>query len=215
MPTFDNAAPPSVPPRLAALYDFVGGRVAQLQAKYLANARGAAGELATLRRGVSAAAGADPATWQFTFDGLPRQYRGDDDRTTAEENAVHAALTLYALHQQSNSGTAMHKRGASFGRATSRLAKEAGEPGVLRRFHALGTASSFEETLHHARGLITQFRQKKIPLDYGQFAVDLACLQNVAAADGVRLNWGRDYYFSASTIERADSAETASNGDTE
>ncbi len=46
----------------------------------------------------------------------------------------------------------------------------------------------------HARGLVTQFRAAPIPLDYGQFAVDLLDWQDPTRRTGVRLRWGRDYY---------------------
>ena len=203
-----------VPPRYQALNDLVSSRVGQLQAKHLANARGVAGDFAALRRGVAAAPGSDPSIWRLTLEGLPDQYRGGDDRITAEEHAAHAALTLYATHQQSQP-TGVHQRGITLGRATSRLSKEAGEAGVIRRFHALGTASSFTEVMHHARGLISQLRQKKIQLDYGHLAVDLARLQHPESAAAVRLAWGRDFTFPTRTNEQTESTDPTPNGDTE
>jgi CRISPR type I-E-associated protein CasB/Cse2 len=80
-----------------------------------------------------------------------------------------------------------------------------------RRFEALGTASTFEEVSHHARGLISQFRTHDIPLDYGRFADQLVGLLHPASADRVRLSWGRDFYQPAAGERTTD--ETAVAGE--
>jgi CRISPR system Cascade subunit CasB len=79
---------------------------------------------------------------------------------------------------------------------------------VLRRFHALGTASSLPETLHHLRGLVTRLRSEAIPLEYGQLAQDLRRLQVPRTAASVRLQWGRDYHRTTT-----DPTQTAETGD--
>ncbi|GAB3618007.1 type I-E CRISPR-associated protein Cse2/CasB [Okibacterium endophyticum] len=185
--------------RYAELESHVADKVERIQKKYVNQdwnaSRDAAASLAKLRRAVNMAPGSDPSVWRETLEGLPQQFQGPEDGPSAEERAVHAAITLFALHQQSQTAFYAHKRRQSFGHAASALAKQVGEDPVLRRFQTLATATAFEETVHHARAMIGQFRAKKIPLDYGGFAVDLARLQSQASADGVRLKWGRDYYF--------------------
>ena len=65
---------------------------------------------------------------------------------------------------------------------------------VMRRFHALGTASTFAEIAYHARGLIQLMRAKDIPLDYGMLAQDFADLLVTSRQNSVRLRWARQLY---------------------
>lgn len=176
------------------LKEFVRKRVIALHRSSEDGWGAATATLARLRRGSGAAPGSNPLLWEETL-GLPAQYSGRDDKPTAAERSVYAALTLFAAHQQSV-GESMHRDGVSFGTAARQLSRRetSSEQAVLRRFQALATAEALEEALVHARGLVTQFRTARIPLDYGQFAVDLFDLQNPAHRNGVRLRWGRDYY---------------------
>lgn len=191
----------------APLADFVTSRVEELQWAYLSTHGGpgraaATASLARLRRASSSAPGADPLVWGETLDGLPTQYHGTGNEPTFGENAAHAAITLFAIHQQSKQ-VPMHQHGISLGRAVARLATVNAptstttpkDAAVVRRFLTLGTATSIQETLHHARGLISQLRGAAIPLDYGLLASHFAQLQHPRFADGVRLDWGRDFYF--------------------
>jgi len=179
--------------RHALLRDFVTQRVGALQHGYLRGESGATASLAILRRALGTEPGADPLVWQYTL-GLPDVLAGRGDDPSPAERAVHYAITLFALHQQSQS-VGMQRRGQSMGSAARQLGKAIGnEEAVHRRFMALGTASSLAGASTHARGLVGQFRASKIPLDYGVLAVDFYKLQDPRLADGVRLSWGRDYY---------------------
>lgn len=213
--------------RYADLEAFAGRRVAALQRGYLNNESGSVASLARLRRAITAEPGADPTIWGETLEGIPEQYGGRDTASPAER-AVHAALCLYALHQQGQRQPQqkMHRAGPEnrFGHAIARLSGRSAtsdpsdsatrstsqntEKAVRRRFETLATASSFSETLHHARGLISQLRAAGIPLDYGRFAVDLTLLQSLGSADRVRLTWGRDYYSRSTKTEDASEATT-------
>ena len=178
------------------LTQHVTAHVIRLQQGYLADRPGAVASLARLRRAVSAEPGDDPAVWFDIFDGFPQRLLGHGDTASAAERAAHAAVTIFAVHQQSRMEP-MHRHGVSLGTAVRALGREnANEDAVLRRFHALGTASSLSETLHHLRGLVTQLRGAAIGLDYGRLARDLWRLQNPRTAPGVRLEWGRAYYRS-------------------
>lgn len=180
-------------PRLRAVGRFVNARVTQLQNGYLKRRPAAVAALAQLRRGVGKPVGAIAELWQLTLEGVPLPPRYGDQATT-NERAAHTALTLYALHQQSRSEP-MHRPGQSIGAAARILARRSpSSEATRRRFEALGTATTFEEVSHHARGLISQFRTLGIPLDYGQFADQLVGLLHPASADRVRLSWGRDFY---------------------
>jgi len=211
---------PRVRGRHRALYEFVDGRLRRLQQPAGGTNPSITASLARLRQSIGTEPGSDPAIWAQTVAGMPPQFQGDDLHATAEEHAVHAALGLYALHQQAR-GEPMHVTGVGMGRACSRLGRATGnEVAVSRRFHALATASSLQEALHHARGLIGQLRAQSIPLDYALFAVDVARLQYPGLADRVRLAWGRDYYFKPnveSETEKTgtDGTETITTGEQE
>lgn len=155
--------------------------------------------MARLRRAVQQPVGADPAVWEFLFEGLPERCFGKGDAPSADERAVHAAATLFAVHQQSKDRP-MHVDGEGFGTAIRRLAdpQDAAELSmpVLRRFNALATADNLDEQLHHARGLVQLMRRESIGFDYGAFAEDLARLQDPAKADDVRLRWARQFHRS-------------------
>ena len=152
--------------------------------------------LANLRRGIGRGAGDIPALWGTFLQDLPPELQSRQGRPSAAEWAIYLALTLYALHQQSQSGS-MHRPGAGLGRAVRKLAapeKSPEESSVFRRFNALTTASSAEELAHHLRGIVQLLRREDIPLDYAQLAEDLYWMQFPATAPQVRLRWAEEYY---------------------
>jgi CRISPR system Cascade subunit CasB len=174
---------------------FVASRVTAWQRDYIRRRPQALATLARLRRGIGKDVGALPELWQYTLDGLPGAAPPDDAPPSWTEQAAYTALTLFALHQQSRREE-MHEPGQSLGTAVRLLrSRAATDEAVRRRFEALGTAETFSEVVHHARGLITQLRGEAIPLDYGMLAEDLFRLQT-SAADRVRLQWGRDFHRS-------------------
>lgn len=196
--------------RSGILEEHVRGRVAQLQARFLKDEPSAVAELARLRRAVEGAPGGDPSVWSVVFDGWPDALRATSEEPTPAENAAHAAVCLFAIHQQGRREDGMHQSKWSLGRSTGLLAVRLGadaESAVKRRFDALATADDLGEILHHSRGLITQLRGEKIPLDYGLFARHLLWLQSPATADHARLRWARDFYY------RPNSPTTASKGE--
>ena len=160
--------------------------------------------LAQLRQSVTRPPGSVPAIWDLTIgwlwepadDGTMRAVHSD--APTHEERAAHAALTLYAVHQQSR-GQRMHVPGHGFGRAVRGLtardsAGQENEKPARRRFNAVMTASTFDEAVYHLRGLVTQLRAANVPLDYGMLADDLRIFQFPGGGDAVRRRWGRQYY---------------------
>lgn len=183
--------------RAERVSSYVETRVGELQAGYRANKSAAVADLARLRRGVGTAPGSDLDLLALALAGaeasLFDDIRGLPDEPTAEEQAAYAAVTLYALHQQSRRDASMHRKDYSLGRSARLLGRHGNGEAVRARFSALGTATTWDEAVHHARGLLQQFRQNRIPLDYGQFARDLFELRG-PNADRVRLRWGRDFY---------------------
>ncbi|GAA2181670.1 type I-E CRISPR-associated protein Cse2/CasB [Brooklawnia cerclae] len=176
---------------------YVGRRATQLQSRYLAQDPRARADLARLRRAVGRSPGSDPAAWDVIFRDFPPELMGRNDAPSPAELAVNAALCLFGVHLQS-ADKPMHVQDQGLGRAVRLLSRpedtETFSAPTMRRFHALGTATSLVEVLHHARGLIQQFRAGGIGLDYGRLADDFYWLQRPASADNVRLRWARDLY---------------------
>jgi CRISPR system Cascade subunit CasB len=182
-----------------------GGHVAQtiatLQKGYLGERPAAVTTMAQLRAAVDREPGASYAVLDVTSvpDRHLEQWRGDEPTPT--ERAKHAALTLYATHQQSRRDAPMHVDDVSLGEAVYRLAHTSDDadpaarrPAVLRRFATLGTADTLAQLVHHLRSLVRQLRDAKIPLDYGLLAEDLARFQRRGGPEDVRALWGRDFY---------------------
>lgn len=197
---------PSSPETLGErLSTHVAKKASKLQQGYARNAADAVAELAILRRGVAQPPGQDAQLVVLTIAGLYDNPDGLPDEPTAAERAAYSALTLFAVHQQSHRGQSMHREGYSMGRSARLLARRsAAEEAVRARFTALATATTWAETMHHARGLVQQLRAYAIPLDYGQFARDLFDLQHARTTNRVRLAWGRHFYRVRDTDDAAD-----------
>ena len=110
------------------------------------------------------------------------------------EEAVHHALVLFALHQQSRPEPMHVNDQTSLGAACRRLATaEKYELGVRRRMYAAATADSVAELVGHLRGLVALLRTERIPLDYCRLAREIATWRNRAWRSGTRRSWGRDF----------------------
>jgi len=179
-------------------------------------------ELAKLRRGIGQPPGALPELWGAFLQDMPESFEGGEKGPSHEEWAVYLALTLYAMHQQSNETDCMHQPGETLGRAVRKLTERNAaseqdwtESSVLRRFNALATAQEISEISHHLRGMIQLLRSAKgesIPLDYAQLAVDLYKLQcddpcNSQVSANVRLRWGQDLYRNPQPSEEQEEKE--------
>lgn len=178
--------------RISPFGQYVHRRVSFWQQRYLDRRPDGLEVLARLRRGAGKELSDVPELMAYTLDGIPAEdFQGEGP--TRAERAVHTALTLYAVHQQSRRQP-MHVPGRSFGAALRELRRRPpSEEAVRRRFEALATAETPAEAVYHARGLITQLRAYDIALDYGTFTDDLIGLQG-RGAGRVRLQWGRDFY---------------------
>lgn len=128
------------------------GHITALQRGYLDDQPHAVGALARLRRGAGREAGQLPDLWALIDTG-PLHETPDGARPLSEselnraEDALHVALTLYALHQQSRR-TGMYQadrpgRRRGLGAAVRRMMKpgEIDEP-VHKRLVRAGTAPS-------------------------------------------------------------------------
>ncbi|GAB79424.1 CRISPR-associated protein, Cse2 family [Austwickia chelonae] len=182
---------------------YVQSRVLRLQEAY---ARGGqqptsygSATMAALRRADPTCPGDDPAVWEITLGDLPATLAGGGDAPSRAERAIHAALCLYATHQQSR-GDGVHRSGVRFGQAVRQLAMVRGDGreldgSVVARFHQAGAAASDRRRLTVMRTLVTLMRAERgagIHLDYGLLARDLYDLSSPRTASRVRLAWGRD-----------------------
>jgi len=148
-------------------------------------------QLAALRSGINAEPGTVPAMWRF--------YTSSNEGRMLD--AEHYTLTLFAIHQQSQSDlvhradvpipSAIRKLHTEFeGRA--RFNKEA----VDRRFFAAVTAPELREVAHHLRGLIRQIHSLPIPapFDYTRLFWDFTRWSAPEERQRIQRRWGLGYY---------------------
>ncbi len=182
-------------PDLREVGEAVDERIRQLQAGYLRDHPDAVATLAKLRRGAGRTIDEVPELVGVTIDHrFYETFHVNDPRTPDAESAVHEALTLYALHQQSKREKGMHRRGRDFGGAVRRLmpSGDIDEP-LRKRFVQAQTASSRSTRLDRLRGIVQLMRAEDVPLDYGLLADQLHDSRTVAGAERVRRAWGRGF----------------------
>jgi CRISPR system Cascade subunit CasB len=197
---------------LTVVGEEVHARILPLQQGVLADRSSAVAALARLRRGVGKPAGSVNEILQYTVSDTFAGPDATDDPTPAEI-AAHVALTLYAVHQQSQR-TPMHQRGYGLGRSMRMLHPEdfgTTVPPLLRRFQVLGSAQNLDELVHHSRGVVQLLRGQSIPLDYGLLADELTLWQRRGGASMVRLRWGREFYRVPASSDRPPIEEASSD----
>ncbi|MFH8986760.1 type I-E CRISPR-associated protein Cse2/CasB [Streptomyces sp. NPDC017940] len=166
----------------------------------------------------------DPAGSEAAPELYHQEARGKREMSTrAEEDAVHVAVTLWALHQQSVRDADMHAPGWSLGRAVRTLAQGDGDltrtaddgsgadrqesPSTPRldnelnetlrkRFVRIGTSTSFDMLTVRLREVVLLLRTARIPLDYARLADQLYRWQHEDLRADVRRAWGRELYLS-------------------
>ena len=172
--------------------------------------RRARGELAALRKGVSRSPGELPEIWELT-EVPPPEHAGD--APTGEEIAVHTAMTLYAVHQQSRTEP-MFRPGIGLGSAAHDLVgRDEENPSARARFNALVTSTTVAELRHHLRGFVSLLRARGFALDHAMLADDVLRFQQPGGAKKVRLAWARQYYSLPAESQPADGTVPASDAD--
>jgi len=157
---------------------------------------------AALRSAVAREPGEVPDTWELTQVEVPDNA---GDAPTREEIAVHTAMTLYAVHQQSRT-VPMFRPGVGLGRAARELVGwDEKNPSAQKRFNALVTSTTVAELRHHLRGFVSLLRARDIALDHAMLADNIVHFQRPNGAKQVRLAWARQYY-SLSPAGDADAA---------
>lgn len=153
-------------------------------------------KLANLRRGVGKMPGELPDLWGAFLNDLPESILENDYERIFAEWAIYLSLTLFALHQQSNSRS-VHEENISLGKAASYLIENNNDQErerILHRFEPIVTAKDMPELSHHIRGFIQLLRSKGIKLDYVMLAKDIYEFQSDDKRKSLLLRWGRDFY---------------------
>ncbi|WP_311469636.1 type I-E CRISPR-associated protein Cse2/CasB [uncultured Actinomyces sp.] len=176
------------------LVDWRIGGPRGLQGRYCSKNRKEAlarAQVAALRKGASRSPGELPEIWELTRVEVPD---GAGDAPTWEEIAVHTAMTLYAVHQQSRTEP-MFRPSVGLGSAAHDLVgRDEENPSARARFNALVTSTTVAELRHHLRGFVSLLRARGIALDHAMLADDIVGFQRPGGAKKVRLNWARQYY---------------------
>jgi CRISPR system Cascade subunit CasB len=156
------------------------------------------GALARLRRGAGKTPAETPEIWDLTLANLPEKLQAAGDEDSFAEQAIHTALTLYALHRQGQNRSMSESGAKSLGAAARGLVSpdRGNEQAIKRRFDAIITAKDLPELAHHARALVQLLRAAAPPirLDYPRFARDLYNYQYPGSQHAMRLRWGRDFW---------------------
>ncbi|MFB6427731.1 type I-E CRISPR-associated protein Cse2/CasB [Streptomyces microflavus] len=179
--------------------------IGPLQRDLLADRSHAVAALARLRRGAGKDTSQVPDLWGLVDIGPLHDRPKDGGRPLTEgelthaEDAVHTALTLWALHQQSR-GQGMHQSGRQpahrgLGAAVRQLMPpgEIAEP-VRKRLVRAGTAPDLPQLAQRLRDIVLLLRQQDIPLDYALLAAQLYQWQAPGGRDTVRRAWGRSFH---------------------
>lgn len=196
-----TAAPPTVRDRVS---EVAAALITTRQEGYLRDAPKDVAALARLRRGAGKMAAEVPDLWGL-IDTEPLQAHVEGQRRLSEgelgraEEALHTALTLWALHQQSRAAR-MHRatsrtRPTGLGASVRRLMPvgEIDEP-VRKRLVRAGTAPDLTTLAQRLRDLVVLLRGADIPLDYALLAGQLYTFQWPDGPATVRREWGRSFH---------------------
>lgn len=172
--------------------------IGRLQIAYLDRESSALSAVATLRRGIVDDISRSPASWPYLFQALtPTEWNAGP---SVDERAAHAAITLWARHQQSLRKPA-NLSGVSLGRGAALLSDATRQPGedfdtgTHRRFIAVQRAETTSARLRALAQLLSMMRSQEIPLDFPRLANDLVWLEskNADVRQRALLRWARDF----------------------
>ncbi|MCK8679407.1 type I-E CRISPR-associated protein Cse2/CasB [Streptomyces lichenis] len=201
---------PSAPPTASAsvrerVSKLAHSSITTFQQGYLRDDPKDVAALARLRRGAGRGAGEVPDLWTLIDTGeLHSTSEGDrplgEQELTRAEDALHVALTLWAVHQQSRR-TGMHQpshhrqRPTGLGASVRRMMQpdQVDEP-LRKRLVRAGAAPDLTALSQRLRDLVVLLRGEEIPLDYGLLAGQLYTWQWPGGAGTVRREWGRSFH---------------------
>ena len=161
-------------------------------------------QLAALRRGLGVEVGMAPEMWTYYTTLEP------DGRITRRLRAEHAALGLFAIHQQSES-VLVHRAGIGMGTALRSLRNSGrfGDDALDARVERATRSSDLGEVTYHLRGLVRMFKDLSPPLglDYTQLMRDLIDWQDDQGLGRARRRWGLAYAASTPLPSTNDSRQ--------
>ncbi|MET7639612.1 type I-E CRISPR-associated protein Cse2/CasB [Streptomyces sp. NPDC005438] len=169
--------------------------LSSLQRGYLADEASAVSRLAQLRRGAGKAPEEVPELFGLT--GTERLYtEGGRGRSSKHAPvAVHLAVTLYALHQQSQRSHRMHVPGRRLGGAVRALMPPGEiDEALRRRFVRVAGADSANVLAYRLRDVVLLLRRAGEPLDYARLADQLERALDSGKRLQVRQEWGREFH---------------------
>ncbi|WP_019358607.1 type I-E CRISPR-associated protein Cse2/CasB [Streptomyces sp. AA1529] len=155
----------------------------------------AVARLAQLRRGAGKAPEEVPELFGLTgTEGLYSE-KGPGPNSERADTAVHLAVTLYALHQQSQRRVRMHVPGRRLGGAVRALMPqgEIDEP-LRRHFVRVAGATSTKVLAYRLRALVLLLRGESEPLDYARLADQIEQTLDPGKRLKVRQEWGREFH---------------------
>lgn len=162
-------------------------------------------DLAALRSGLGRPVMDSPKLWPF-YNSEVDDALALRDEVSDEQKAEHAALALYGLHQQSQPDP-MHRQGVKLGTALLRLRQSGkfSEEALDRRVAVMAEATSVTALLVHLRGLVTQLRSIRQPLDYTHLMSDIRRWHDPEQRAQVRLKWALGYQAWKNAQDRPES----------
>ena len=200
------------------------GKIIPLQKGYVGSSSAASSRarasLARLRRLAASTGSCEFLVGEDVFGSWPHELFSqfgaraqDEDRAAT---ALEAALSLFAIHQQSSKKCCAITRSegedsdsyrkrlcrGSFGTACRTIQPKLDEAsGIRRRLMSIEAASAFDGVLYGMRGLIRLMRpfgeHELVQLDYGRLAAELYLLQlSEEWRKPVIAGWSRDYFSS-------------------
>jgi CRISPR system Cascade subunit CasB len=216
-------------PEAALVGATVEALIRPLQRGYRNDHPPAVATLARLRRGAGRPVEAVPDVWGLTgmddliqrLDALPGEESKHLNLDHAE-GALHLAMTLWALHQQSHQDMDMHVRGRGLGSGVRALMAKKARPGgdgppqpaggapsappptgqaldepLRRRFVRVSTATSLPVLGQRLREIVELLRGADVPLDYALLAGQVYRWQTPSHRADVHRAWGRDFHLAA------------------
>jgi CRISPR system Cascade subunit CasB len=174
----------------------VHDEVSRLQAGVIRARPDAVGRTARLRRGAGRDVAAIPDLWGLLDLGaLFAEEAGLTERERARaEKAVYGAVTLWALHQQSQRHRMHAVNGPDLGTAVRTLMLPGEIDDMLRkRLVRAGSAANFEQVTANLREIVQLLRRQRANLDYVRLARQLYTWQWPGGPSEVRREWGRGF----------------------
>lgn len=159
--------------------------------------------LAGLRGAPDLASPRAQAIWPLLFSHLDKQALSRNGKPTAQEQAIYAALRLYAIHQQGHdqpvSGPSRgdNATGVSVFSALATMRQNPDFTVPLdRRVQGLLKTANYSGVVNELTHLINQIKARtRSVIDYPALAQDLFWFQrSYESSNRIRLQWGQAYY---------------------